>query len=65
MTFQSSWQGAFNQVRLDAITGGAQPTTFGYDSFGRMVRLQWPDPARGIVAEHAFGMTSAASTATT
>ncbi len=47
LTFQNTWMGSFNQVRLDRVLyGGQQFNNFLYDGMSRPIHIQHADPAR-------------------
>ncbi len=54
VTFQYSWQGTLNQLRLEAV-GGAYPISFMYDGLLRNIGRNFADPTRGLVVEHHDG----------
>jgi YD repeat-containing protein len=48
LTFDSSWQAQYNQIRLDRVyENGVQRHRFAYDALNRLGYTQHQDPARG------------------
>jgi RHS repeat-associated protein len=52
-TFASTWQGAYNQARLETGTDGTRSFSFEYDAHNQLTWLRHPDPAIGA-AERSY-----------